>query len=181
MGKNKILFISIVAIGILFLSGCSGSEGVSQVTQPQKIDTNQQDDNNSQQKNQIFKIGDEIKLGDYVISVVNIQDPYKSTNQYMEPKQGNRLISVEVIYVNNSGDKTIDYNPFDWKIFDNQGYNFETGFTDSKEPSLNSGTLNPGGKVRGWITFEVPNGSKEFKVQFTPSFFGNDNLEVQLY
>jgi len=65
-------------------------------------------------------------------------------------------------------------------IYD-EGYNFETTYSTDKKPRLSSGTLNPGGKVRGWLTFEVPENSKQFKLQFTPNFWDNDNLEVQLY
>ncbi len=183
-GENmkKILVGSLMVLGIILLSGCSGSERTSQGTQPEKIDTNNQAEGKVEQpKSQIFKIGDSIKLGDYMVSITKTEDPYKSKNQFMNPKASNRLVAVEVTYENNTKDKSIDYNPFDWKLFDSQGYNFQTGFTDSKEPTLSSGTLNPGGKVRGWVTFEVPNDSKQFKMQFTPSFLSNDNVEVQLY
>lgn len=178
---KKILIGSLMILGVVLLSGCSGSEGTPQGTAPEKVDTVSNQQAEQPKVNTIFKIGDAIKLGDYVVSVATLQDPYKSTNQYMGPKAGNRLVAVEVTYQNNTQDKSIDYNPFDWKLFDSQGYNFQSGFTDSKEPTLSSGTLNPSGKVRGWITFEVPNDSKQFKIQFVPSFLGNDNVEVQLY
>ena len=54
-----------------------------------------------------------------------------------------------MLYENSTIDKSISCNPYDWRLFDSEGYNFETGFIESKEPSLNSGDLNPGGKARG--------------------------------
>jgi hypothetical protein len=182
--KKKILLGSIAILGSVILSGCSGSSGTSQGTTPEKVDTvsNQSAEKKTEaKKTQIFKMGDSIKLGDYIINVTNIDNSYKAKNQYMQPKAGNKLVAIEVLYENNTTDKSLDYNPFDWKLFDSQGYNFESGFTEDKDPRLSSGTLNPGGKVRGWITFEVPTDSKDFKMQFAPSFLSNDNVEVQLY
>ena len=166
----------------VILSGCSGSSGNPQGTAPEKVDQSAQSSaDQDKPKQQTFKIGDAIKLGDYIITITKTEDPYKSKNQYMGPESGNRLMAVEVLYENNTADKSLDYNPFDWKLFDGQGYNYDSGFTDSKDPQLNSGTLNPGSKVRGWITFEVPTEAKDFKLQFAPSFLSSDNVEVQLY
>ena len=182
--KKNILLGSLATISVIVLSGCSGSSGTPQGTAPEKVNTasSQSEENKTEvKKTQVFKMGDSIKLGDYTISVTKIDNLYKAKNQYMQPEVGNKLVAIEVLYENNTADKSLDYNTFDWKLFDSQGYNFESGFTDSKEPKLSSGTLNPGSKVRGWITFEVPNESKDFKMQFAPSFLSNDNVEVQLY
>jgi len=181
----KKMIVAVMAIpAALLLAGCSGSTGTPQGAAPEKVDkaTDQTAaDKSTPKQQQLFKINDEIKLGDYVVSVIGKEDPYKAKNQFMQPKAGNRLVAVEVVYQNNNKDKTLDYNQFDWKIFDSKGYNFESGMTDSKEPQLSSGTLNPSGKARGWVTFEVPDESKDFKIQFAPSFLSNENVEVQLY
>jgi hypothetical protein len=180
----NILLGSLVLVAVFILSGCSGATGTSQGVKPEKVEkpADQNAESQDTQKQQkIFRIGDTIKLGDYVIIVNKIEDPFKSSNQFMQPKAGNRLVAVDVSYLNDTTDKSLSYNPFDWKLFDSQGYNFQTGFSENKEPSLNSGTLNSGGKVRGWVTFEIPNDSKEFKIQFVPSLFDNDSAEIQLY
>jgi len=180
---KKLILGSMAVLGAIILSGCSGSSGTPQGTAPEKVDQTASQSTSAQDapKQQVFKIGDSIKLGDYMVSVTQITDPYKAKNQYMQPEKDKRLVAVEVLYENGTKDKSLDYNPMDWKMFDSQGYNYDWGFTESKDPKLNSGTLNPGSKVRGWVTFEVPTDSKDFKMQFVPSFLSNDNVEVQLY
>lgn len=166
---------------VVFLSGCSGSSGIPQGTQPEKINTDISTTEESKIEAQVFKLGETIRLGDYVVSVSKMEDPYKAQNQYTQPDSGNRFVAVEVVYENGTTDKSLDYNPFDWKLFDSEGYGFESSFMADKEPRLSSGTLNPSGKVRGWLTFEVPQESKDFKLQFTPNFWDNDNVEILLY
>ncbi len=183
---KKTVKLSLSAVGlfaaVLVLSGCSGATGTPQGAKPEKVDVSAQSDNKTVQKEkETFKLGDAIKLGDYVVTATKLEDPFKSKNQYLGPKAGNRLVAVEVLYENNTADKSLNYNPFDWKLSDSDGYKYDMGITDSREPRLSSGTLNPAGKVRGWITFEVPVAAKEFKLQFAPSMLSNDNAEVQLY
>lgn len=181
--KNKILLGGVAIFGAIVLSGCDGSSGTPQGTAPEKVNQSADQSATTQDapKQQIFKIGDAIKLGDYVVTVTQITDPYKAKNPYLQPDKDKRLVAVEVLYENGTKDKSLDYNPLDWKMFDSQGYNYDSGFTESKDPQLNSGALNPGGKVRGWITYEVSTDAKDFKMQFTPNFLSNDNVEVQLY
>lgn len=39
-----------------------------------------------------------------------------------------------------------------------------------REPSLNSGTLNPGNSVAGWMTFELPDGADRRRLVWEPTF-----------
>lgn len=127
-----------------------------------------------------YGIAEDVQLGDYVVQVASIEDPYVSTNEFYQPEEGFRYISVDVIYDNPSSSDTLDYNPYDWKLYDSDGYSYSHNWI-GKEPMLSSGTLNPGGTARGWLTFEVPTTAANFKLQFTPSWWSSDNVEIQLY
>jgi len=92
----------------MFLSGCTGSSGTPQGTQPQKIESQSATETStaeSKKETQKFKIGETIKLGDYIISVTNLEDPFLSKNEYFQPEAGNKLVAVEVSYENNTTDK----------------------------------------------------------------------------
>lgn len=131
-------------------------------------------------KNLKFNLGQDIKLGDFVVKVNKVAD-HKSTNQFMEPEKGNKLVAIEVEYYNPTQDKQFDANPMQWKLFDNEYYSYDHGImVDSKTPKLHVTTVNPGSKVKGWVTFEIPESSKALKVQFQPEFFDNANIEISL-
>ena len=53
-------------------------------------------------------------------------------------------------------------------------------FIQRKEPQLRMTTINPGGRIRGWITFEIPEQSKPNKAQFQPNIMDNANVEFEL-
>ncbi len=176
MKKAFYLLLLVAILGFSSIS-CTGSEGNEVTTSPEKIEDNQKKDKDS---TKAFEIGDKIKLGDYVVKVTKIEDPYKEENEFSQPESGNRFVAVEVYYENPTEDKTLSYNPFDWTLYDSEGYTYEQAFTASKDPSLSSGTLNSKGKVKGWVTFEVGKKAKGFKIQFTPDWLSNDNVEIEL-
>jgi hypothetical protein len=125
-----------------------------------------------------FKVGEEVKLGDYVIKVNKMED-YTPSDEMFSAKKGMKMVVLEVEYSNATTDKQINANPFDWSASDNKGYSYDIGSSsDTKEPSLNDKTINPGGKVKGWLTFEIPKDSKLTKAQFTPGII--DNVEIEL-
>lgn len=126
-----------------------------------------------------FKLGQDIKLGDFVVKVNKVTD-YKCDNEISAPKEGNKLIAIEVEYYNPTTDKQINVNCWDWKVIDNENYSYDTGFLEPKEPYINTGTINPGGKLKGWITFEIPKTSIPKKVQFKPDLIDNANIEIAL-
>lgn len=171
--KAKALLILVGLAGFI-LTACNGTSGTKQSTESEKVDGDESSDQET------YAIGDKIKLGDYVIKVEGMEDPYNESNEFLQPDAGNRYVTVEVLYENPTDDKNIDYNSWDWTLFDSDGYNYDPSFV-GKDPDLSSGTLNPGGTVRGWVTFEVRSESTNFKIQFTPSWLSNDNVEIVLY
>jgi hypothetical protein len=164
--KPTTLLAGIIAIT---LASCgSGTEG----TEITKTGTSKSKEGLS------FKAGEEVKLGDYVIKVNKIQD-YTPSDEMFVAKDGMKMVVIEVEYSNPTSDKQIHANPTDWSVSDNQGYSYDYGSSaDTKEPALNDKTLNPGGKVKGWLTFEIPKANKLTKAQFTPGL--TDNIEIEL-
>ena len=100
----------------------------------------------------------------------------KSPNEFDVPKAGNRFVSIEVLYLR-TGSDPVNYNPFDWKIADSQGFNYDSTF-GGLEPALHSGTLSSAGeKVRGFVTFEVPAAAIGLMTKTT---IGDDSAQVAL-
>lgn len=172
------LFFLMVA---LTFSACTGTEGTPQSVKPEKVkNTESKKDIVKEPKTKLFSVGESIKLGDYIVTVNKVENPYVEKNEFSQPEKDNKFMAVEVSYQNNTTDKTISYNALDWKLFDGDGYNYDSSWNATKKPDLSSGDINPGSKVKGWITFEVPEKATDFKIQFTPSFWDNANVEVKL-
>jgi hypothetical protein len=85
-----------------------------------------------------------------------------------------------VLYENRTNGKQIDAGPADWKLIDGDSYSYEAYLMDAKSPGLSFGTVNPGQKSKGWITFVTAKEAKSFKVQFIPNMFENENVEIVL-
>jgi len=71
------------------------------------------------------------------------------------PTSGSYLrVEVELICVSGS----IDYDPYNFQVFDQTGRLFETAIEGAGYSMLSSGTLHPGDHVRGTIAFDMPRG-----------------------
>jgi Domain of unknown function (DUF4352) len=165
----------IACLVTIVLASCGeATEGTTVTKTGSTVSDNQATE---QKKGLNFKVGEEVKLGDYVIKVNKIDD-YKPSDEMMAAKAGMKMVVVEVEYSNTTTDKQINANPTDWSVSDNEGYSYDYGSSsDTKEPSLNDKTLNPGGKVKGWLTFEIPKANKLVKAQFRPGL--TDNIEFE--
>lgn len=167
---------------VSILVSCGGAEGTKVQTTGEKItSTAPTEEAPVEKKGLHFKLNETIKLGDYVITVTKVIDNAPAPDEFSTPENGKKFVVIEVLYENPTTDKQLTYNPFDWKLYDGDSYVYELDMmNNAKGPELQDGTLNPGQKVRGWITFQTAKNASNFKAQFQPDWFGEDNVEVQL-
>ncbi len=178
--KKELTILTILMITILF-SSCGGADGTLIDKTAQKINAPTTDNQAKARKDLLFKLNETIQIGHYVITVTKFIDNVSAPDEFSTPDKGKKFTAIEVLYENRTNNKQLNYNPFEWKLIDSDGYNYEMDMNSVKEPNLHDGTLNPGQKARGWITFQSSKNSKNFKVQFQPSWVSNENVEVQLY
>jgi len=180
---KKLVLVLLPVFAFILLACGDGGEGTTQKTQPERVGDTSQGEKEAP-KNLQFGIGEAVKFGDYVVSVEKIENPFVDKSElaeYLKPEAGKKLVAVEVLYKNETSDKQLTFNEFNWTLFDDEGYNYQLGFSGVKEPRLSSGVVNPNGQSRGWITFETLEGSKNFTLQFSDTFLTNDNVEFVLY
>ena len=124
--------------------------------------------------------GDIIDFGNYTLQVTNFEEkPYY--NYEFKPKSGNKLVAVE-FFMNNTGQSKIEYNALEFKLMDENSYEYNTVTFGFKKPYFSSGDIQSNRKARGWITFEVPKESKQFEVKYTPGLFtGNTDYFIRLF
>jgi len=126
-------------------------------------------------KNISGQVGVAMALNGVSVTVVTADLNAKSGNDFITPKAGNRFVAVQVLY-EDTGTDPYDYNPFDWKLTDSAGFSYDSAFTEIG-PQLNSGTIQPGEKARGFITYEVPVSATGLQLRLTS---GGDTGTVPL-
>lgn len=125
-----------------------------------------------------FSVGEKVQLGDNVLTVTKAEK--SAGSEYDQPKDGHEYVVVTVV-IENAGDENFSYNPFDFKMSNSQGQILDQAFTTiDTNTSLQSGELAPGGKVTGTIAFEQPAGDSGLQLQYTPSFWSDKTIKVNL-
>ena len=125
-----------------------------------------------------FAVGEKVQLDDNVLTVTEVER--SAGGEFDQPKDGHEYVVVTVM-IENAGDENISYNPFDFKMANSQGQILDQAFTTiDTNTALQSGELAPGGKVTGTIAFEQPAGDPGLQLQYTPSFWSDKTIKVNL-
>jgi Domain of unknown function (DUF4352) len=173
--KRKLFGTLAATFLVLGLAACSGEEETAKKVSG---DDSKTTETKKEEKEQIFKVGDTVQLGDNVLTVTKVDK--SAGNEFETPKQGNEFVIVHV-RIENKGKDTIDYNPFDFKLKNSNGQLVDPAFsTVDQNTALESGQLAPNGKVEGTISFEAPKGDKGLQLQYTPSFWSDKTIKVNL-
>jgi Domain of unknown function (DUF4352) len=65
-------------------------------------------------------------------------------------------------------DATFPYNALDFRLIDDQAFQYDAMNGGGNEPSLTFGDLSPNQKVRGWLTFEVSEPTTTLQLEYAP-------------
>lgn len=168
-----IIVIVIVALGII--GGIAGGND-SPKSENKKEETSKSATKKSEKKT-LFDQDEVVDYNGVKYSVLGVE---KTTSKnYDEAKSGKEFVIVK-LKIENKSDKKISYNPYDWKMENGNGQIEDNAFTTAdNDTSLNSGELNPGGKVEGTIAFEEPIGDENLKILYYNTVI-NDKPEFQI-
>jgi hypothetical protein len=70
------------------------------------------------------------------------------------PPTSGSYLRVEVELICDTG--SVDYDPYNFQVFDQTGRLFETAIEGAGDSMLESGTLHSGDRIRGTIAFDMP-------------------------
>jgi hypothetical protein len=113
----------------------------------------------------------------YSLSASALEDPCTSTMFY-EPTAGLKLVAVEIIVGNVSGE-TLSLNPLNAVLVDDRGFVYQLKL-GSREGQLATFDLEVGEKAQGWVAFEVPEPATPASVKYFVSLFEEEYLQVGL-
>ena len=135
------------------------------------------------QEETIFKVGDQIKLKDTLLTVNNVNRNWKSSNQFDTPINPGDVFVVVSLSLENAGDREVDLSGFwDFKLQDADGLIHDQSLSAGIGlKKLSSGSLAPGGKTSGDIIFSVPEESiSELTLKYEPLFSLAKEVVVEL-
>ena len=137
-------------------------------------------DFNLTQQQQIYHIGDLIKISDMVIQVLQVS--YPAGNEIVKPKQDFKFVAVDVT-VENQGSATQEITSIAQMYLKDsigQKYTFHLGAQSIIDSGLPDDELNPGERIRGQIGFQVPENVKGIIFVFDAEIFGYGKVFVAL-
>lgn len=97
-------------------------------------------------------------------SVTNVK--YSNGSDWDNPADGKEYVIV-TIKIENTSDKKISYNVYDWKMRNSQGQEESEAFTTiDNDTNLSSGDLAVGGTKEGTLVFEEPKNDSSLKLLY---------------
>jgi hypothetical protein len=158
---NSKVILGVAVIGIVLAGAIvfivSQNKEDSNSTKNEDTQNTETGNRNSEDKKgdaDIYKINQSIDLGDAVLKINDVIDPYTSEDANVE-KEGYRLIALEVNLENKSTSEDFGYNFLDWKIkYNSYNGQYPIG-RGSKEPSIYDSNLAPGESAIFWVTFQL--------------------------
>ncbi|MBP6301947.1 MAG: DUF4352 domain-containing protein [Bacteroidia bacterium] len=133
-----------------------------------------------------FKLNQEGQVIDYFVTITKVIDNDKMKDEYIKPDQGNKYITIEVIFRNpKNSNIQITPNPWFFKLMDEMGETYDIA-SAAQQPNniINSGAINPDRQAKGTVTFEVPSEFKPYVIKFNPfneqGVFLKENIEFLL-
>lgn len=136
-------------------------------------------DGDSSGNTETFKVGDTVDLGSWSLKVHKVADPMKPTNEFLTPAQGNRWIGVDATVFNNGEAVEAVSSILCFELNDGQGRTYEMTISgENVQPP--DGEVQPGGKKRGTLVYEIPNGVKKYSLHFKCDLFSSGSAIVNL-
>lgn len=170
---KRIQIFSLILLPILALACGSAST-------PQVISTAVQNNEQPAQpvdtpippQNTIGKLGDTISQDGYIITLANIETATQY-GDFIKAESGKKFIAVELI-IESGANTGVSANLFYVSIKDASGYKYDAAMM-GKEPLLSSQNDIPlGEKIRGWVTFEIPETATGLVLAYEPLSFGTN-------
>jgi len=115
----------------------------------------------------------------HVVKVTKVED-YVPADGTKVP-EGMKLVAIQVEYYNPSADRPMDVDPFEWTGWTNE----DNGHAHSeavrqKEPALKDGSVAPGARLSGWVTFQIPTNTTLARVEYDNDLTEEKALEFDV-
>ncbi|MFZ2523494.1 MAG: DUF4352 domain-containing protein [Minisyncoccia bacterium] len=169
---KKWWFWGIVVIVVLSIIGSDSSN-------PQKVGETVV--NNTVEKSTTFKVGDNVKLGNSIVTVNKVE--YSQGGQYTKPAEGNEWVNLNVTIENTGSSQQYVTTLGQMFIRDSEKNSYQVTVTNKamENPGLGlDGAVIAQSKRTGWVGFEIKKGVTGLQFQYNGSMFGGKSALVDL-
>lgn len=105
------------------------------------------------------KAGEKVSIGKNWFIIVSAPSDYVPASEWDKPKDGMKLITVELEYINES-DASGEVTPSNLTLRDTDSHSYDMDFMSAKKPDIESGaTVTAKSNLKGFVTYEVPTGA----------------------
>ncbi|MDQ1467102.1 MAG: hypothetical protein QOH10_1517 [Actinomycetota bacterium] len=107
-----------------------------------------------------YKVGDTAKTSDLQITVYGFKDPQPPTDSFNTPQPGDHFVSVDVQVTNPGSNQRAFSSLLGFHLLDaqNRQYDEDLGSAGLK-PGAPDGQIAGGQSIRGYVVFEIPDGT----------------------
>ncbi len=165
-----------LVIVVLMVIGASNSPSSEKVGSGGVADTSSQPSAQT-----TYKVGDQIKLGDSVITVNSVS--YSQGGQFTSPSAGNKWVDLNITIQNTSSSQQYVTTLGQMFVRDAQGNSYQISSTDKTITDINNrldGAIIANSKRTGWVGFEVPKNATGLQFQYNGSMWGGGTVLVDL-
>jgi hypothetical protein len=112
-----------------------------------------------------YKIGDTAKTGDFEVTVYGAKDPQPSTSQFSTPSSGSHFVSADVQITNPGTAQRSFSSLLGFHLLDSVNRQYDENITSGVTPGAPEGEIAGGQSIRGFVVFEVPDGTTGLKLR----------------
>jgi len=122
-------------------------------------------------------LGDVFEQYGYSLSATSIEDP-TTPGMFYEAKEGYRLVAVEIVIGNVSGE-VLSVNPLNATLVDSNGFVYQPELA-GRDEQIATVDLNVGEKAKGWVAFSIPEDATPTSVKYVVEMFSDRFLQAGL-
>jgi len=177
-----IAFVGLIVIGMALGGKDETPQKVEKEPETQAASTEQNAENKEseqkeQPKEEVYNIGDSIKIGDVVLTVNSVKED--SGSEYIKPSDGNVYYIIDMT-IENKGEKAYNSSTLmQMSLVDSDGYKYDITIGPKLKGSLD-GEIGAGRKLRGEVAFEIPKDATGLEFVYDYKLLSNGQIIVKL-
>jgi len=178
--KNAFKAIAIILAFVILLSLAGCSEDVESAKfnpEDNKKDKSLESSANEENERDIFYINEYVQIGDIVICVLGVED--KTEESTFEPDQGYKYVEADISIYNTSDEFHSISSWMGFELQDSELYTYSASIMADNKFSLD-GSIPPGMKMSGTVSFELPEGSIPQNLIFDYDWLGGGQAIINL-
>jgi len=112
-----------------------------------------------------YKIPGTAKTGGLQVTVYEVKDPQPPTNQFSTPTAGSHFVSFDVQITNPGSSQVAFSSLIGFHLLDSLNRQYNENITSGVTPGAPDGEIAGGQSIRGFVVFEVPDGTTGLKLR----------------